>query len=171
MKMKAVGLTLFLLVYVSQRWTQVNEQARRKVLDPKTPETDAPRRTVVKPGPRGPEGTLVLRNGRIFDGTGALAREGTLVIERNKVVKILPPGSTDWPKDAHVVDVSGKTVLPGLIDLHTHLTYPLNQEDIGVAMNDADATLRAVEKLRYFIESGITSVRHVGAEAHVTFVL
>src|SRR5439155_5925629 len=94
-----------------------------------------PRRTVVKPGPRGPEGTLVLRNGRIFDGTGAPAREGTLVIERNKIAKILPPNSTDWPKDAHVVDASGKTILPCLIDLHTHLTYPLNAEDFGVAMN------------------------------------
>src|SRR5438093_1915093 len=171
MKTKALGLMVFLLLFGSQGWTQEKAQDRRKFLDPKTPVSDDPRRTVVKPGPRGPEGTVVLRNGRIFDGTGAPAREGTLVIERNKVVKILPPGSTDWPKDAHVVDVSGKTVLPGLIDLHTHLTYPLNQEDIGVAMNDADATLRAVEKLRYFIESGITSVRDVGSKGDVTFRL
>ena len=171
MKTKALGLMVFLLLFGSQSWTQEKAQDRRKFLDPKTPVSDDPRRTVVKPGPRGPEGTLVLRNGRIFDGTGAPAREGTLVIERNKVVKILPPGSTDWPKDAHVVDVSGKTILPGLIDLHTHLTYPLNQEDIGVAMNDADATLRAVEKLRYFIESGITSVRDVGSKGDVTFRL
>src|SRR5256885_1879372 len=171
MKTKALGLMVFLLLFGSQSWTQEKAQDRRKFLDPKTPVSDDPRRTVVKPGPRGPEGTLVLRNGRIFDGTGAPAREGTLVIERNKVVKILPPGSTDWPKDAHVVDVSGKTVLPGLTDLHTHLTYALNHEDIGVAMNDADATLRAVEKLRYFIESGITSVRDVGSKGDVTFRL
>jgi len=86
--------------------------------------SDDPRRIVSKPGPRGPEGTIVLRGGRIFDGTGAPVREGTLVIERNKIVKILPAGATDWPKDAQVIDVSGKTVLPGLIDLHTHLTLP-----------------------------------------------
>src|SRR5206468_1401464 len=171
MKTKALGLMVFLLLFGSQGWTQEKAQDRRKFLDPKTPVSDDPRRTVVKPGPRGPEGTVVLRNGRIFDGTGAPAREGTLVIERNKVVKILLPSSNEWPKDAHVVDVSGKTVLPGLIDLHTHLTYPLNQEDIGVAMNDADATLRAVEKLRYFIESGITSVRDVGSKGDVPFRL
>jgi len=35
-----------------------------------------------------------------LDGTGAPVREGTLVIERNKIVKILPAGATDWPKDA-----------------------------------------------------------------------
>src|SRR6266478_5082846 len=70
-----------------------------------------------------------------------------------------------------VSDVSGKTILPGLIDLHTHLTYPLNEENFGVAMNDADATLRGVEKLRYFIESGITSVRDVGSKGDVPFRL
>jgi len=171
MKTKALWLMFFLLLFGSQSWTQEKAQDRRRFLDPQTPLSDDPRRTVMKPGPRGPEGTLVLRNGRIFDGTGAPAREGTLVIERNKVVKILPPGSSDWPKDARVIDASGKTILPGLIDLHTHLTYPLNQEDIGVAMNDADATLRAVEKLRYFIESGITSVRDVGSKGDVPFRL
>src|SRR6266576_1137327 len=171
MKTKALWLMFFLLLFGSQSWTQEKAQDRRRFLDPQTPLSDDPRRTVMKPGPRGPEGTLVLRNGRIFDGTGGPAREGTLVIERNKVVKILPPGSSDWPKDASVIDASGKTILPGLIDLHTHLTYPLNQEDIGVAMNDADATLRAVEKLRYFIESGITSVRDVGSMGDVPFRL
>jgi imidazolonepropionase-like amidohydrolase len=163
---------LFLIVFFSSYgWTQEKVQDRRKFLDPKTQVSDDPRRTVVKPGPRGPEGILVLRNGRIFDGTGAPAREGTLIIERNKIAKILPSNSTDWPKDAQVIDVSGKTILPGLIDLHTHLTYPLNAEDFGVAMNDSDATLRGVEKLRYFIESGITSVRDVGSKGDVTFRL
>jgi imidazolonepropionase-like amidohydrolase len=133
--------------------------------------SDDPRRIVVKPGPRGPEGTIVLRGGRIFDGTGAPVREGTLVIERNKIAKILPAGATDWPKDAQVIDVSGKTILPGLIDLHTHLTYPLAETDFGVGMNEADATLRGAEKLRYFLESGITSVRDVGSQGDVPFQL
>src|SRR5262249_41407850 len=144
---------------------------RRKFLDPSTPVSDDPRRVPLKPGPRGPEGTLVLRGGRIFDGTGAAVREGTLVIERNKIVRILPPASTEWPNGAQVLDVSGKTVLPGLIDLHTHLTYPLTPGDAAMAEDDADATLRASEKLRYFVESGITSVRDVGSQGDVTFRL
>lgn len=170
MKTRAL-VVLLISFFCVQGWAQEQRQDRRKFLDPKTQVSDDPRRIVVKPGPRGPEGTLVLRGGRIFDGTGAPAREGTLVIERNKIVGILPPGSTDWPKDAQVIDVSGKTVLPGLIDLHTHLTYPLAETDFGVGMNEADATLRAVEKLRYFLESGITSVRDVGSQGDVTFRL
>lgn len=166
-----VLVVLLISFFCTQGWAQEQRQDRRKFLDPKTQVSDDPRRIVVKPGPRGPEGTIVLRGGRIFDGTGAPAREGTLVIERNKIVGILPPGSTDWPRDAQVIDVSGKTVLPGLIDLHTHLTYPLAETDFGVGMNEADATLRAVEKLRYFLESGITSVRDVGSQGDVTFRL
>ena len=171
MKMKALALILLTAVLSAPSWTQEKPQDRRKFLDPKTQVSDDPRRIVVKPGPRGPEGTLVLRGGRIFDGTGTPAHEGTLVIERNKIVKILPANSSDWPKDAQVLDVSGKTILPGLIDLHTHLTYPLTDENFGVAMNESDATLRGAEKLRYFIESGITSVRDVGSQGDVPFRL
>ncbi len=171
MKTKSLTALLLIVFCCGYGWTQEKAQDRKKYLDPKTQVSDDPRRIVVKPGSRGPDGTLVLRNGRIFDGTGAPARAGTLVIERNKIARILPANSTDWPKGAQVIDVSGKTILPGLIDLHTHLTYPLNQEDFGVAMNDADATLRGVEKLRYFIESGITSVRDVGSKGDVPFRL
>jgi len=150
---------------------QERPQDRRKFLNPATPVSDDPRRIPVKPGPAGPDRILVLRGGRIFDGTGAAAREGTLVIERNKISKILPAASTDWPKNAEVIEVTGKTILPGMIDLHTHLTYPLTAEDTAKAISEADATLRAVEKLRYYLESGITSVRDVGSQGDVTFHL
>jgi imidazolonepropionase-like amidohydrolase len=170
MKTKS-GAALLVLLFCTFSRAQEKAQDRRKYLDPKTQVSDDPRRIVVKPGPRGPEGTIVLRGGRIFDGTGTPAREGTLVIERNRIVKILPAGATDWPKDAQVIEVSGKTVLPGLIDLHTHLTYPLAETDFGVGMNEVDATLRSAEKLRYFLESGITSVRDVGSQGDVPFRL
>src|SRR6266852_7467568 len=171
MRAKWIAAALMMVVSCCYGLAQEKAQDRRKFLDPKTPVSDDPRRVPVAPGPQGPEGTLVLRGGRIFDGTGEPAREGTLVIERNKIAKLLPANSSDWPKDAHVIDVSGKTVMPGLIDLHTHLTYPLNEEDFGVAMSESDATLRGVEKLRYFIESGITSVRDVGSKGDVPFRL
>jgi imidazolonepropionase-like amidohydrolase len=171
MKTRAFAVLLLVLIFCSAGGAQEQRLERRKYLDPKTAVSDDPRRVPVKPGPRGPEGTLVLRGGRIFDGTGTPAREGTLVIERNKIARILPVGSSDWPKDAHVIDVAGKTVLPGLIDLHTHLTYPLTAEEFGVAISESDATLRGSEKLRYFIESGITSVRDVGSQGDVTFRL
>jgi imidazolonepropionase-like amidohydrolase len=170
-KIKSAMLLIVMLSFCAGAVGQEKAQDRRKFLDPSTPVSDDPRRIPVKPGPQGPGRVLVLRGGRIFDGTGTAAHEGTLVIERNKISKILPASSTDWPKNTEVVDATGKTILPGLIDLHTHLTYPLTEGDALHAPSEADATLRAVEKLRYFLESGITSVRDVGSQGDVTFRL
>lgn len=144
---------------------------RRRFLDSATVLSDDPRWVPAPPVARGPEGTTVLRGGRIFDGTGAPAREGILVLERNKIKAVLPPGSTSWPKEARVIEVSGKTVLPGFFDLHTHLTYTTSTTAPALHADDADATLRAVERLRYFIESGITSVRDVASHGDIPFRL
>ena len=167
------GAALFVAILSSGLCVSGQERPedRRKFLHPETPVSDDPRRIPVKPGPRGPDRVLVLRGGRIFDGAGTAAHPGTLVIERNKILKILPAASSEWPKNAEVVDAAGKTILPGLIDLHTHLTYPLTEGDLLHVPSEADATLRAVEKLRYFLESGITSVRDVGSQGDVTFRL
>jgi len=148
LKTKSAALLIAMLTSCVLVTAQEKAQDRRKFLDPATPVSDDPRRIPVKPGPQGPDRVLVLRGGRIFDGTGAAAREGTLVIERNKISKILPASSTYWPKNAEVVDAAGKTILPGLIDVHTHLTYPLTEGDVLHAPSEADATLRAVEQLR-----------------------
>ncbi len=148
-----------------------DRQERLRYLDPLTEVSDDPRRIPVPPGPKGPDGILVIRGGRIFDGTGTPAREGTLVIERNKIARILEPGVNDWPDSARVIDVAGKTVMPGLIDMHTHLTYTEQSVPTSYALSEADQTLRAIERLRFFIECGITSVRDVGSAGEVPFRL
>src|SRR6266699_5610055 len=82
-----------MLVFLAGVAGQQKAQDRRKFLDPSTSVSDDPRRIPVKPGPSGPDRVLVLRGGRIFDGTGAAAHAGTLVIERSKVLKISPASS------------------------------------------------------------------------------
>ncbi len=137
---------------------------RRRFLAPTTLTTDDPRRIPIGTAPQGPDGTIVLRGGRVFDGTGSAARDAIVVIERNKIKAILAPNATDWPKDARVLDATGMTVMPGLIDLHTHLTdgqLPALSAPIQADM--ADGILRAVEKMRYYVESGITTARDVAS--------
>ena len=58
---------------------------RRRFFDENQVTTDDPRRIPMPNVPRGPEGTTVLRGGRLFDGTGTAAPAATLVLERNKV--------------------------------------------------------------------------------------
>jgi imidazolonepropionase-like amidohydrolase len=144
-------------------------QDRREFLQSQTLVSEDPRRVPVKALVK-PSGILVLRGGRIFDGTGAAIHAGTLVISENRISKLLPPDSQDWPADAKVIDVSGKTVMPGLIDLHTHLTQPEDGEHVN-AISDSASTLIATDKLRYFIESGITSIRDVGSSHDIPFRL
>jgi imidazolonepropionase-like amidohydrolase len=163
-----LALTLMLATSAA---AQEKAQDRRKTLGAGQVTTDDPRRVPMPDTPRGPEGTLVLRGGRIFDGTGAAARAATLVIQRNRIARVLAPDATDWPRDARVIDVSGTTVMPGLIDLHTHLSYRDPPNNDITDPGDPEATLRAVERLRYFLESGVTSVRDVASDGDITFRL
>jgi len=65
---------------------------------------------------------LVLVNVRIIDGTGAPAIEnGRLVIDGDRIVRVGPAAATTIPSGAETVDLSGRTVMPGLIDSHFHI--------------------------------------------------
>jgi len=135
-----------------------------------TSTSDDPRRVPVPKGYNEPKGTVVIRNARLFDGTGTKPRVVTILIAGSYIAKIVP--ATEGfavPEGGEVLDVQGKTVMPGLIDLHTHLTYVDSSGDNEASQ--ADATLRGMERLRYYLESGITSVRDVASDGEAPFVL
>ncbi|HYL98338.1 MAG TPA: amidohydrolase family protein [Blastocatellia bacterium] len=169
---KAAALLVFALLFVT-RGVSAQERAQDKKgwLKPETTVTDDPRRVPVPPTPRGFNGTLVVTGGRIFDGTGAPARAGSVVIKGNHIAAMLPEGSKDWPSDATVINVGGKTVMPGLIDMHTHITYTEPGLPADVATSLSDATLRGAERLRFYLESGITSIRDVASTGDAPFRL
>ena len=69
-----------------------------------------------------PEGALAFENGRVITMRGdEVIENGTVVIERNRIVAVGPSGSVAIPPGAKVIDVAGKTVMPGLVDLHGHI--------------------------------------------------
>lgn len=143
----------------------------RRALLGGVPTSDDPRRVPAPPGERGPAGVRVLFGGFVFDGTGSEPTPASVVIERNRIAAVLPEGDTGWPDGADVLDVRGHTVLPGLIDLHTHLTYTEPGVAQPLAIDPAHQTLRAMERLHVFIRSGITSIRDTGSAGTVPFIV
>src|ERR1700726_295685 len=64
---------------------------------------------------------IAVRAGRLFDGTDKLAANQVILIKGNRIAKVGPAEQVQVPADAEVVDLSHATVLPGLIDAHTHV--------------------------------------------------
>ena len=61
-------------------------------------------------------------HGEVIDGNGgAPIRDGVVLVRGDRIVAVGPAGAVDIPRDAQVVDAAGKSVLPGLADMHVHL--------------------------------------------------
>jgi imidazolonepropionase-like amidohydrolase len=111
---------------------------------------------------------LHLKNLRLVDGTGAPARAGAaLVIEGDTIVHAGPLAAVDAPRpaDADTVDLGGRTVIPGLVEAHIHLSY----NDVKV-ISDLDlncppeiSTLRAAKNGERLLHCGYTAARSAGA--------
>lgn len=72
-----------------------------------------------------PKGTLFLRGARVIsmrDAQGGVIPQGDIIVEGNRITAVGPSGSLAVPPGARVVDVAGKTITPGLIDVHAHWT-------------------------------------------------
>ena len=74
-----------------------------------------------KPAPEQKTGTIVLRGGRLLTITHGVIENGVLVMQNGKITAVGAAGSVSIPRDAKVIDATGMTIYPGLIDSETHL--------------------------------------------------
>jgi imidazolonepropionase-like amidohydrolase len=107
---------------------------------------------------------VVVRAGRMLDvRTGKLLTDQAVVIDGDKIVSV-GPASGAQVAGATVVDLPHATLLPGLIDAHTHLTF--NSQDVGysaLAISAPRAALSGAHNARITLEAGFTTVRNVAA--------
>jgi imidazolonepropionase-like amidohydrolase len=96
----------------------------------------------------------------------------TVVIAEGRISE-LRSGHPDWPADAKRIDLSALTCLPGLMDMHTHLTNQLGPKSYieDFTLNAADVALRGAEYARKTIEAGFTTVRDVGDAFNASIAL
>jgi imidazolonepropionase-like amidohydrolase len=116
-----------------------------------------------------PETVYLLKPARVFDGESAqLHQNWSILVRGNKIESVGPSSSINAPAGAKVIDLPGLTLMPGLIEAHSHvLLHPYTE----TVWNDQVAreslslrVARATNHLRNTLQAGFTTIRDLGTE-------
>lgn len=122
--------------------------------------------------PQGIGQRTVIRAGRLLDvKTGNIKANQAIVIQGDKIVSVGPTESVAASASDRNIDLRSVTVLPGLIDAHTHLTFNPHFGYDSLAISVPREALIGARNARVTLEAGITTVRNVGADGYADVAL
>jgi imidazolonepropionase-like amidohydrolase len=108
---------------------------------------------------------IAIKAGRLVDPDAGTVLANQIILIHDNKIEAVGKGLA-IPAGANVIDLSGKTVLPGLIDCHTHLADVRNENDTDPFLNlkktAAEIAFESVPNPRTFLMTGFTTVRDVG---------
>jgi len=118
---------------------------------------------------------LLLDGAKVIDGLGGVTAPGWVLVEDGKIAGVgrgdaSPRLQMRAEHPASVVDLAGKTVLPGLIDCHVHLALDASPDPMKPVAGEGPghSALKIALHARHTLESGFTTVRDLGARAFAT---
>ena len=117
-------------------------------------------------------GLTALRFGAVVNPDGRSMKDGVIVVQGDTIVRIAT-GAGAIPAGARVVDLRRYTAIPGLIDVHTHMTYwrdRAHPSAPGPRTKDSVVML-AAENARHTLETGVTTVRDLGASNYTDIAM
>jgi len=112
--------------------------------------------------------TIAIRAGRLVDvNAQRVLTDQTIVIQGDRIVSVSPTAATSLPAGTPTIDLSDKTVLPGLIDTHVHLTSdPTVSYLDGYHVTPARAAVFGAMNARRTLLAGFTVARNLSSEAY-----
>ncbi|CAN5330322.1 amidohydrolase family protein [soil metagenome] len=116
---------------------------------------------------------VVIHAGTLIDGTGAAPRSKVSILVHDDRITAVQDGFVT-PAGATVIDLSAATVLPGLIDMHDHITSQYTGKNPiaeRFTTSDLDTAYKSVAYVKRTLEAGFTSVRDVGTETSLIVAL
>ncbi|HEY7789105.1 MAG TPA: amidohydrolase family protein [Vicinamibacterales bacterium] len=109
---------------------------------------------------------VALEHVRVIDGTGGPASDDqTLVIQDGRIQSVGPAASTTVPSGARVLDLTGETVIPGLVGMHDHLFYPAPSGLGRIPGAPALYNEQGFSFPRLYLAAGVTTLRTTGSVA------
>lgn len=120
------------------------------------------------------DATLAIVGGRLIDGYGGPPlHDSVVLVTGNRITAVGSEGDIEIPRDARVIDADGRTVMPGLIDLHVHFDI-IGHGDYGHWFGSYEDRMRTdimPAAARILLNAGVTSVRDLGTDVENAFWL
>jgi imidazolonepropionase-like amidohydrolase len=115
----------------------------------------------------------VFRNGNVIIGNGGTIERGAVAINDKVITFVGPTKKIKLSKRDTLFDISGKTVLPGLIDAHVHLCLDGSPDPMTSITKDSipQLTLKAADHARRTLNAGVTTIRDMGGKEYVDLAI